>query len=79
VEEFTGAVGLRALGFGPRAIDVLDPEVEFRTELRCGCRHSPTLPDAPKLTPDLLERINALPDGNRSGDHDLLEIIWKLI
>jgi aryl-alcohol dehydrogenase-like predicted oxidoreductase len=32
-----------------------------------------------KLTPDLLERIEALPDGKWSGDHGLLEIIWKLI
>jgi aryl-alcohol dehydrogenase-like predicted oxidoreductase len=32
-----------------------------------------------KLTPDLLERIEALPDGKWSGDHDLVEIIWKMI
>jgi hypothetical protein len=29
VEAFTDAIGLRALGFGPRVIDVLDREVEF--------------------------------------------------
>ena len=29
VEAFTDAVGLRALGFGPRVINILDREVEF--------------------------------------------------
>jgi aryl-alcohol dehydrogenase-like predicted oxidoreductase len=32
-----------------------------------------------KLTPDLLQRIEALPDGKWSGDHNLFEIIWALI